>query len=369
MEDWQIYLTIWVVSLIIIVICKYKIFQKAGLPWRWAFVPIYSDYLWFKLAWKPKRIRSIFFPPAFIIFKIISIFHVAKKFGKKNFFAFGFYIFPLLFLIILWFWKSKYDTWKKYTWKYYNRWGILVFTIISSVCWVLFYSLLKSWKYKKSASTNENLIKEVKTFADYFFHPVKWWMSEHDYYDDNPWTISRKELRPKLRKLKKWDILFTYTPSYSSSYIIPWEWTHALVYLWRWRIIDASSKWVLKRKLIEVSNLSRGSLLTWFAAFRPKFSREKFKMFMNFLEEKIWSSYDYWYTLDKDKFYCSWLVWLALDKLWFDIPNKIEANKILDTYEPIVAPQTLVDYLENIWVPKWDFEKVLVIRKEWFKND
>lgn len=70
------------------IICRWKMFQKAGLPGWGSLIPFYNIYLRFKMAgmsgwW----LLSILIFPVFLIAFIVSFFKVAKNFGKSGWFG------------------------------------------------------------------------------------------------------------------------------------------------------------------------------------------------------------------------------------------------------------------------------------------
>ena len=92
------------------IVCRWRMFQKAGLPGWGAIIPFYNIYLRFKMAgmsgwW----VLSLLFPPLFVIAFIVSFFKVPWKFGKH--WARGFWLWFLnpIFIGIFAFDKSKYS--------------------------------------------------------------------------------------------------------------------------------------------------------------------------------------------------------------------------------------------------------------------
>ena len=92
------------------IVCWWKIFEKAWLPGRWALVPFYNIFLRFKISsmsgW---RVCSLLFPPLFIIVFIVSLFKLAKNFGKSGGFGLWLWFLNPIFLWLLAFDKSKYQ--------------------------------------------------------------------------------------------------------------------------------------------------------------------------------------------------------------------------------------------------------------------
>ena len=91
------------------IICRWRMFQKAGLPGWWAIIPFYNIYLRFKMAgmsgwW----VLSLLFPPLFLIVFIVSFFKVPQRFGKHWAWGFGLWFLNPIFIGILAFNKSNY---------------------------------------------------------------------------------------------------------------------------------------------------------------------------------------------------------------------------------------------------------------------
>jgi hypothetical protein len=109
----------WVIQFLctlIIVIAKWIIFKKANEKWWKAIIPIYNDYILFKIAWHKNWFWWILFPPMFIIMKIIALFDISKKFQKSAWFTLWLLYIPVVFYPILAWWKAKYDASKKMKW-------------------------------------------------------------------------------------------------------------------------------------------------------------------------------------------------------------------------------------------------------------
>lgn len=127
---------------VLLVISNWKIFKKAGQPGWKALIPVYSDYIFYKIAWKPRwfwiaMIISVIIaatsefigatPETAMIVSILSticaifacvieiIMHVklAKAFRKDGGFAVGLILLPFIFFPILAFGSAKYRKKKK----------------------------------------------------------------------------------------------------------------------------------------------------------------------------------------------------------------------------------------------------------------
>jgi hypothetical protein len=107
---WSAFLIIFLLLLAYWIVCLRRIFNKAWLPWRWSLIPVYREYLWFKMIWRNGRwTASLLCPVMFWIILVISYFKTAEKFGKdkEQFWMWLWFLHPV-FLWILAFDKSKY---------------------------------------------------------------------------------------------------------------------------------------------------------------------------------------------------------------------------------------------------------------------
>ena len=73
----------------LMIVSRWRIFEKAKLPGRGALIPIYNVYLMFKLAGKPEWTRRLLLPPVAGVLAIVAQFKISKKFGKTDMFAVG----------------------------------------------------------------------------------------------------------------------------------------------------------------------------------------------------------------------------------------------------------------------------------------
>lgn len=81
--------TIIVIALaVLMVVSRWRVFEKAGLPGWGALIPFYNIYLRFKVAGRPGGwTRWVLFPPVLIILLIITCFDIPKRFGKPAVFG------------------------------------------------------------------------------------------------------------------------------------------------------------------------------------------------------------------------------------------------------------------------------------------
>ena len=108
---WFLLLWIWIALLIFWIVCLWKIFKKAGFHWRWSLIPIYREYLRFKMIWRNGWwTASLVCPGIFAVILIVSFFMVPEKFSKdKEQFWLWLLLLNPIFLWILAFDKSKYQ--------------------------------------------------------------------------------------------------------------------------------------------------------------------------------------------------------------------------------------------------------------------
>ena len=95
--------------IVLMVISRWKVFTKAGLPGWGIFIPFYNRYLMFKLGGRSGRnFLWILIPPVFVILMIINYFNIAKRFWKPLIYGLGIRFLKVIFIPILAFDNSKY---------------------------------------------------------------------------------------------------------------------------------------------------------------------------------------------------------------------------------------------------------------------
>ncbi len=129
----QTILAIVVVVYILTVVAMWKIFSKAGEKGWKAIIPIYNNYVLYKIAWEPKffwisfglsliysfilRMESAGVLTSLIMFAIgIAMIYLmaklcgrlAKSFGRGTGFAVGLFFLPTIFQLILAFGSAEY---------------------------------------------------------------------------------------------------------------------------------------------------------------------------------------------------------------------------------------------------------------------
>ena len=116
------------------IVCMWKIFEKAGEAGWKSLIPIYSGYIYFKIAWETKyfwivllaalvpgillgvaggtpfaSIISIIAYIVILVIAIIAIVKLTKRFGKSGGFAVGMILLSIIFMAILAFGSADYD--------------------------------------------------------------------------------------------------------------------------------------------------------------------------------------------------------------------------------------------------------------------
>lgn len=99
---------------IFMIICRWKVLEKAWMPGRGILIPGYNRYLIFQLGGRSGwNFLWILFPPVFIVLMIINYFRIAVRFGKPEIYWLGMILLNIVFLPILAFDDSKYKALKK----------------------------------------------------------------------------------------------------------------------------------------------------------------------------------------------------------------------------------------------------------------
>lgn len=103
------YLAFFLVLGIIVIISRWKIFQKAGKPGWAAIVPVYNFIVELEIIGKPWWwLLLMFVPIVNVVFAIMMVNLLAKSFGKDVGFTLGLLFLPFIFYPILAFGKAEY---------------------------------------------------------------------------------------------------------------------------------------------------------------------------------------------------------------------------------------------------------------------
>lgn len=93
----------------LMIVSRWRVFSKAGLPGWGIFIPFYNRYLMFKLGGRSGRnFLWILIPPVFGVFMIINYFKIAARFWKHRTYGLGIRFLKVIFIPILAFDDSKY---------------------------------------------------------------------------------------------------------------------------------------------------------------------------------------------------------------------------------------------------------------------
>jgi hypothetical protein len=93
----------------VIIVSRWKIFQKAGKPGWTSIVPIYNSVVWLEMIGKPLWwIVLLLMPFINIVISIIMVRRLAAVFGKGTWFTIGMIFLPFIFFPILAFGNSQY---------------------------------------------------------------------------------------------------------------------------------------------------------------------------------------------------------------------------------------------------------------------
>ncbi len=94
---------------VLMIISRWRVFKKAGLPGWGIFIPFYNRYLMFKLGGRSGRnFLWILLPPVFAIFMIINAFKIAERFWKHWTYGLGIIFLKMIFIPILAFDDAEY---------------------------------------------------------------------------------------------------------------------------------------------------------------------------------------------------------------------------------------------------------------------
>lgn len=105
----MIRITVMLAIAVLMIVSRWRVFTKAGLPWWGIFIPFYNRYLMFKIGGRSGRtFLWILIPPVFVVLIIINYFNIAKNFWKHWTYGLGLMFLKIIFIPILAFDDSKY---------------------------------------------------------------------------------------------------------------------------------------------------------------------------------------------------------------------------------------------------------------------
>lgn len=103
------FMLIYLAIAILMLISYWKIFTKAGRQGWEAIIPIYNVFIFLKIIQKSAWWFLLFcIPLVNIVFGIMAINELSKRFGKDTGFTIGLLFLPVIFIPILAFGDSKY---------------------------------------------------------------------------------------------------------------------------------------------------------------------------------------------------------------------------------------------------------------------
>lgn len=109
---WKLIMDYWVLSLvlmILLIVAKWKIYEKAGEEGWKSIIPFYSDYILYKIVWgKGWLFLLLCIPIVNAVISIICMVKLSKAFGQSGAFAVGLIFLPNIFLLILGFGDYTY---------------------------------------------------------------------------------------------------------------------------------------------------------------------------------------------------------------------------------------------------------------------
>jgi len=103
-------LIVELVLAILMIVCLWKIFTKAGQPGWAALIPFYNAYVMLQIAGKPGWWLILMFVPVVgLVVGILATVALAARFGKSVAFVVGMILLPIVFWPMLAFGSAQYD--------------------------------------------------------------------------------------------------------------------------------------------------------------------------------------------------------------------------------------------------------------------
>jgi hypothetical protein len=105
-----LFMLIYLAVIVVVIAGVWKVFTKEGKPGWAAIIPIYNAIVLLEIIGKPLWwIILLFVPCVSIVFAIIMMVELAKKFGQGVGFAIGLILLPFIFFPILGFGSAQYN--------------------------------------------------------------------------------------------------------------------------------------------------------------------------------------------------------------------------------------------------------------------
>lgn len=109
---WKLIMDYWVLSLalmILLIVAKWKIYEKAGEEGWKSIIPFYNDYILYKIVWGNGWLFLLLcIPIVNAVISIICMVKLSKAFDQSGAFAVGLIFLPNIFLLILGFGSYTY---------------------------------------------------------------------------------------------------------------------------------------------------------------------------------------------------------------------------------------------------------------------
>lgn len=101
----------WLIVTIVVIAAYWKTFVKAGEKGWKAIIPIYNIVILLRIVGKPWWwILLLFIPLVNIVFAVLVLHELSKKFGKGGWFTAGLFFLPVIFVPVLGFGEARYQS-------------------------------------------------------------------------------------------------------------------------------------------------------------------------------------------------------------------------------------------------------------------
>jgi len=95
---------------LLIIVAQWIIFERAGQAGWKCLVPFYNMYVLMEISGKPGWwLFLLFIPLVGVVFLLLAMLSLAKKFSRSELFGLGIFILPMIFLPVLAFGGSEYE--------------------------------------------------------------------------------------------------------------------------------------------------------------------------------------------------------------------------------------------------------------------
>lgn len=104
-----IILVVYLLFIALMLVANWKVFEKAGEPGWACLVPFYNIYVLLRIAGRPGWWLILAFIPIVNLILIVTIFDIARRFGKGIGFGLGMFFLPFIFYPILGFGDAEFS--------------------------------------------------------------------------------------------------------------------------------------------------------------------------------------------------------------------------------------------------------------------